>query len=210
MNMRDYAIFFDSSGVIKRLEELPDHIQRRAVMAVNKTADRARTLSARRVRQEVNFPTNYVSPSEGRLSVKKRAGRDLEARVTARMRATSLARFAVKRRPSTPDEDGVRVIVKPGVAQYLKGAKLVRLNVGKDTDTAANLGLAVWTRNGRAPSAAYMPKRMKNGGWLLYGPSVAQALLSLKGKGIWPDLHSEIREMFETELLRLLDLKNAI
>lgn len=207
--LRDYAVVFDSKGVLQRLQDLGPEVEKAAARAVSSAAIKARTLSARRVRQEVNFPASYVAPSEGRLAVVPKAGNPLESRIVARSRATSLARFAMSRRTGKDVEPGVRVQVKPGVARFMRGAFLVKLKgVGGDTDTQANLGLAIRTKNGVAPNNAYAPVKTKKGFYLLYGPSVAQALLSASGeKGIWPDLTGEIRDYFESEFLRLLELE---
>lgn len=202
--LRDYAIVFDSKGLVQRLGELSPQIQRAAANAINKTAIKARTLSARRVLQEVNFPASYVAPAGDRLTVRTKAGSDLEARVVARSRPTSLARFATGKKQS----GGVRLQVKPGKYTHIAGAFLIKLRSGS-VDTNGNLGLALRTADGRPPRNAYAPTRMKRSGlWLLYGPSVAQALLSANGeKGIWPDLTAEIRDFFESEFIRQKDLK---
>jgi hypothetical protein len=206
--LRNYSVVFDSKGVISRLQDLGPEVERAAARAVSGAAVKARTLSARKVRQEVNFPASYVAPAEGRLAVRYKSGDPLEARIVARSRATSLARFAMTRRTGGGVEPGVRVQVKPGVARFMRGAFLVKLKgVGGDMDTQANLGLAARTKNGEAPNNAYRPAKTRKGYWLLYGPSVAQALLSASGeKGIWPDLTTEIRNYFESEFFRQLEL----
>ena len=209
--LRDYVVVFNSRGVIEKYDNLPPAVQKAAQRAVNRAADRTRTESARRVRRELNFPASYVAPSEGRLSVSKYANEGLTAKITARNRGTSLARFVASRRSSKGSEPGVRVIVKPGVARFMKGAFLVKLKgVGGNTDTQANLGLAIRTRNGLPPDNAYAPVRTRAGFWLLYGPSVAQALYNSRKSGIWPDQTPDIKALFETEFFRQLELQDVL
>lgn len=206
---RMYAILLDAKGAIQDIERMPPDVAKAARIAVNTAADRARTLSARAVLSEVNFPASYVSSSNQRLAVTLRA-RDNNpvAQITARGRPTSLARFAKGGRPG---KAGARVQVKPGVARYLPKAVFVKLRSGTaDVDTAFNLGLAVRTANGKKPDRAYAPVRMKNGMWLLYGPSVSQALLNAKESGIWPDLTDEILDILNNEFTRQLELNHVL
>lgn len=207
--LRGYSVLFDSKGVVRQLEELSPEIERAAARAVSSAAIKARTLSARKAREQVNFPAAYLAPADGRLAVRKSSSTPLEARVVARNRPTSLARFAMSRRTGGAVEAGVRVQVKPGVARFMRGAFLIKLRgQGGDVDTKANMGLAIRTRAGSAPNNAYRPVQTKSGYWLLYGPSVAQVLISASSdKGVWPSLVSEIRQYFEGEFFRQLELK---
>lgn len=206
---RVYAIIADSAGAILDIDELPDKVAEAARRAVNASADRARSWSATEVRKQVNFPARYVSKEEGRLAVKARASKtSLVASVSARQRSTSLARFSTG--TASNKKRGVTVAVKPGVAKYLKGAFFIKLKgAGGDIDTNANLGLAIRTKNNARPSNAYKPVQMKNGLWLLYGPSVSQALLSARGTGIWPKMEDKVREYLGDEFNRQLELLDA-
>lgn len=203
---RQFGIVLSNEAQILDFEKLPEAIQKAARIAVNRAAEQARTLSAREVRKQVNFPASYVSPSGGRLEVKSRAtDSSLTAVVSARSRATSLARFARGR--SRGKTGGVTVEVKPGRARFMRGAFFIRLRSGKaDLDTAFNQGLAIRTKGGVRPDRAYRPIQLKNGLWLLYGPSVAQALLSAKGTGIWPKLEEQIQDLAGAEFARVLRL----
>lgn len=206
---RTYAVILDSSGALVDIDDLPDQVAEAARRAVNKAADRARAWSAEEVRKQVMFPARYVSKSEGRLAVTARASKsNLVARVSARQRPTSLARFAMNR--PRKGQKGVRVQVKPGYARYMRGAFFIKLRQGGDhTDTAFNLGLAVRTKNGVRPNKAWKPVQMRNGLWLLYGPSVSQALLSARGSGIWPKMEDKIKEYLGDEFNRQMDLLNG-
>lgn len=207
--LRNYAVILGSEGVVNRLKYMGPDVERAAARAVSSAAVKARTLSARRAREQVNFPAAYVAPAEGRLAVRQTSN-PLVARVVARSRTTSLARFAMTKRASAGTEPGVRVQVKPGVARFMRGAFLVKLRgAGGGVDTnSANMGLAIRTRDGSAPSRAYRPVRTNAGFWLLYGPSVAQVLLSAsENKGVWSNITAEVKEFFESEFFRQMELK---
>lgn len=182
------------SGILGDIEEIPEHIRKAAMRAVNKTADRARTASAREMRNQVNFPARYLS-SEGRLQVSKRAkANDLEARVTGRQAPTSLARF-VQGNPVRGK--GVRVQVKPGAARFIKRGFLMKLRNN-------NLGLAIRT-DGGAPKGAYKPKKINDNLWLVYGPSIDQVF-----RTVAEDVSEPMADYLEAEFSRLLKLGDLI
>ena len=207
---RTYAVIFDEDGKLLDFDSLPANIAKAARIAVNAAAAKARTWSAQAVRKEVNLPARYVSPGEGRLTVATKASNSkLQAVVSARSRPTSLARFV--QGSARAGQKGARIEVTPGAARYMPGAVFVKLRRGAaTTDTAFNLGLAVRTKGNRKPDGAYKPIQMKNGMWLLYGPSVAQALLNARNSGIWPDMTDKITEYLEQEFRRVLELGDAV
>lgn len=193
--MAETYVYFTVQGALKSglhgdIEEIPERIRKAAMRAVNKTADRARTASAREMRNQVNFPASYLN-AEGRLQVTKRANQDdLEARITGRQAPTSLARFV----QGTPKRGkGVRVQVKPGAARYMRRAFLMKLKNN-------NLGLAVRT-DGGPPKGAYKPKQISENLWLVYGPSIDQVF-----RTVAEDVSEPMADYLEAEFLRLLDL----
>lgn len=201
-----FAVVFDGKGKLKSFSDLGDTVLKSAQLALNDVTRKTRTKSARAVRDQVNLPASYVSDSGGRLSVTGYAKTDsLEARISARKRPTSLARFATS---AGRGKSGVRVEVEPGVAHFLRGAFFVNLRQGS-TDTKGNQGLAIRLPAGKKPRGAYKPVKLSRGAWLLYGPSVAQALLSARESGIWPDMSEEIAEDLEREFLRQMERLNA-
>ena len=170
-----------------------------ASRALNRAADSVRTSSARQILDEIALPKNYLAPSSGRFSVSQRANPDgLEAKITARFRPTSLARFV---RGTPRRGEPVAVEVKPGSTQRIPRAFLIPLKAGSaDLDTKANMGLAVRTRGG-ALRASRAAKRLAPGLYLLYGPSVSQAfgqIADVKGR--------DASEIFTEEFFRQLDL----
>lgn len=200
--MTNYVFAVEGLDAIKSIEDVPEAILVAARQAVNRTTERARTAAAREMRLQVNFPARYLSGSDGRLQITKRAqGRSLSGVVTGRHRATSLARFVSG--SATPGKRGVRVQVKPGSARFLKGAFLIKLRAGAvGLDTAFNLGLAVRTKNGQKPSTAYKPLPIGKNLWLLFGPSVDQVFRTVAG-----DIAPEMAEFMDAEFKRLLELK---
>lgn len=178
------------SGLIGDIEEIPADIRRAAMRAVNRTADRARTASAREMRNQVNFPASYLN-AEGRLQVSKRASSDdLEAKVTGRQAPTSLARFV----QGTPKRGaGVQVAVKPGAARFIKRGFLMKLKNN-------NVGLALRT-DGSPPKGAYKPKKISDNLYLVYGPSVDQVF-----RTVAEDVSEPMADYLEREFNRLLVL----
>lgn len=178
---------------IDRFENLPDDVRRYASQAINRTADWTRTRSERAIREQVNFPAGYLSPSQGRLTVSRRASpRNLEAQITARFRATSLARFAL---PGTTRGKGVSVAVKPGVAKFMRRAFLMKLRGAGGELT--NMGLAVRTSGG-PPKGAYKPYRLSDNLYLVYGPSIDQVFRHVR-----EDLTPESLDYLQNEFDRL-------
>lgn len=185
---------------------LPQKIELRAVQALNKTAAGTRTMLARKVLQEVNLPNEYVSPGQKRLYVSQQARRgNLEARIKARARNVSLARFVVG--SPKPGVAGVTLRVSPKRTTTMGRAFLMRLRQGADlTDTKFNLGLAIRLKPGETIPNKKRMVRAARGLYLLYGPSVAQVLRGESGKGVIADSVSEIETALAAEFARLADL----
>lgn len=165
--------------------------------AMNRTADMTRTHVSRMIREKVNLTAGDLSPSGKRLFVAQRAsakaGGSMEIRITGRGSPTSLARFAGnQKRPK------VRV-KRAGIARYIPGTFIINLKNG-------NRGLAM--RSEEKPAGAYKPKRMRNGLWLLYGPSIDQILRQpgIAGSNTsFEDVEPWVAEKLEAEFWRLLN-----
>lgn len=174
-------------------------------MAINRGADRARTRAAEQIRKQVNFPASYLSPSEQRLYVSKRASNnDPEARITAQFRATSLARFVKSGTPGNA-KAGVTLEVTPGLAVRSKRMFLIRLKRGNVlTDTQFNLGLAIRLKPGETIANKKIEARsMGKGLFLLFGPSVSQVFNTVRD-----DISPETADFIESEFWRLLEVKS--
>lgn len=202
----NFILVIEGLKNLDSIDKLPSDILRSARIAVNHAATRGRTAMARDVLSQVNLPASYVAPTKERLFVSKKASSDLEAVITARARPTSLARFAKQNKPGRPAA-GIRVEVQRGVTRTLPGAFLIRLKQGSAlTDTKANMGLAVRTKDGRPPPG-YKPTQLGRNLWLLYGPSVAQLIYSERNRGgSATELAPEIRDMLENEFYRQMGL----
>lgn len=176
-----------------------------AVRALNKAARDGRTQAARMIRANVAFPASYVGPGEKRLYVSKQATRgDLEAKITARGRVTSLARF-VKGNPS-PNAAGVYVEVQPHKAIHLKRAFVIKLPQGNNsvTDTAHNLGLAVRLPKGKTLNNKLTARQVASGLYVLYGPSVSQVFRANDNTGVAEEMAPDVAADLAAEFLRLL------
>ena len=198
----NFVIAVDGLEALKSIEDLPAAIVRAARQAVNRTTDRARTLNAREIRNQVNFPAQYLSPNGDRLTVvKKASGDDLEGVVRGRSRPTALARFSTGS-PGGNAKKGVRLAVKPGSSVVMERAFLFKLRAGGDSiETRNNLGLAIRTPRGRRPDNAYKPVKIADGLWLLFGPSIDQVF-----RGTARDSAPEVARLLEQEFLRLMEV----
>lgn len=188
INWRDFA------------EDLDSDVRTALVRSINRVADRTRTRVAREVRDQVNFPASYLSPSEGKLVVTGRARSDeLEARISGRDRATSLARFTNQKIGGRRGKGVAVSVAAGGRKKTIERAFLMNLKNG-------NTGLAVRT-NGGPPAGAWKPREIAKNLYLLYGPSVDQTLLSATGDdGVFEDVTPETLELLEYEFSRQLDL----
>lgn len=184
----------------KYAEELDADVRLALVRALNRVTDSTRTRAARMARDQINFPASYLNPSKGKLTVTSRANReDMETMISGRDRPTSLARFT-RQQPGQKRGQGVAVSVAGGGRRkVIKRAFLIKLKND-------NIGLAVRTAGG-PPEGAWKPKEIGKNLYLLYGPSVDQALVSARGgDGIYEEIAPEALAELENEFGRQLDL----
>lgn len=205
--MTEFAVFADMLDV-DLLGGVGDAARKRAAtQALNKVARDARAKAAQIIREQVNLPASYVAPAQKRLWVSKNATEgSLEAKISAQGRATSLARF-VKGNPK-PGKAGVYVEVKPGHARFMKRAFLIRLPSGNNavTDTLFNLGLAIRLKPGERLQNKLAARRVENGLYVLYGPSVSQVFRDNSGDGVANQIAPKAARDLESEFLRLLGI----
>lgn len=167
-------------------------------MAINDVATRGgMALIREEMTDQIAFPTGYLSGD--RIGVTKRAtNANLEAVITGRKRATSLARFTSAR--SVNQKGGVSVRVSKGRTTYLKNAWLVRLKKGASLDEDNyNIGLAIRLRPGEKVNKKTIHQSWLVAGQvaLLYGPSVDQVFQEVAG-----DVVDPISEMVQDEFFR--------
>jgi hypothetical protein len=204
--MSDVMIVLD--GLEKFADEtgdLPRNVTTAITRSINRTLDRTRTRAARAILDQVAFPASYLGPARKRLWVRQRARNDsLFGSIEGRDSATSLARFAKQKVPTAgsqrPKGNKIDVRVKPGGGfKAIPRAFLIKLRNN-------NVGLAVRT-NGFAPPGAFKPKEISKNLWLLYGPSVDQALLAATdGQGVYEELTPEALDFMTSEFNRQMDL----
>lgn len=197
----DYVVAVDGLSALRDLETIPEDVRRVAAMAINKTADRARAQASRRIREQVAFPARYLSDGNKRLDVSRRAKpEDLEAVITGRFRATSLARFVTS--GAVGSRKGVRVQVAPGMARYMRRAFLIPLRAGTaPIETKSNLGLAIRLRPGETIQNKKKVLKLGSNIYLLYGPSVSQVFRTVADEEA-----PETAAFLEAEFLRLMEL----
>lgn len=176
----------------------------KAVQAINKITRDARSMAAKQIRAEINFPGNYVNGQRLRVS-KQAQSSSLEARITASGRATSLARFI--KGGARKGQRGVMLEVGKGNARFNKRMFVIPLRQGNAfTDTKYNLGLAIRLRAGETLNNKVNARKIENGLYLLYGPSVYQVFRGNDGEGVANDIGPTVAKRLESEFLRLLAL----
>lgn len=192
--------------VIERIGGLNRRTRSVLSQSVNTVTRRARTKGAQLIRDRVAFPAAYLAPRGARFKISRFAQPEsLEARITARFRATSLARFA--RNPRARRGRGVAVQVTPGRLLFLRRAFVIPLRRGRRlTDTQRNLGLAIRLRKGETLSNKIQQVQTRSGLTLLYGPSVQQAFLNREGTGVADELAEPTARDLEHEFLRRLKI----
>lgn len=198
----------DLTGTIDYFRTLPDESARAASMAINRIASRdgMRTVQDA-IYDQINFPKGYLTGD--RLGVTQYAKpTSLEAKITARKRATSLARFASGQPLGSRMRQGVRVGVKPNSSSHMQNAWLVRLNRGasKDEDNY-NIGLAIRVKPGESienKHSGHTSWLVPNAVALLYGPSVDQIFRQVAGD-VSDDIGDQLAAEFFRQLRRLTE-----
>mgnify|MGYP001143878705 CR=1 FL=1 len=203
---QQFAVFVEGLTDLDFTQGSSAKIKKAASQAINTLTRNKRARAAKLIRDQVNLPARYVSPSGKALFVSQKASpSSLEGRITARGRPTSLAQFLT----SSPrvGKAGVTVEVQPGKARFMKRVFPLKLPQGNTlTATKYNLGLAIRLRPGERLANKTTARRVSNGLYLLYGPSVDQVFRSLDGTGVANDLVPEIEQELSEEFLRLLEL----
>ncbi|EOI7225374.1 hypothetical protein ACMVOL_004674 [Salmonella enterica subsp. enterica serovar 4,[5],12:i:-] len=197
-----------SNELKEYLEQVPEIANNSIRMAINSVAaGKGMTLIKKSMTDEIAFPSGYLNAD--RLKLTKRATQtNLEAVITGRKRATSLARFVTGGAMVANSKlgGGVQVRVKKGKTTYLKNAFLVRLNKGASlTEDNYNIGLAVRLSAGESLSN----KRSQHKSWLvpgrvalLYGPSVDQVFAEVS-ETVAPKIGDMVAAEFHRNFARL-------
>lgn len=197
------AEFEGIAGAAEFFAKIPEVTNKAARLAINQVAQRGGLKLARdSIMDEIAFPKDYLTAD--RLGVTALAtDNNLQAVITGRKRATSLARFAT---PGTPIgsslKSGVRVRVSKGSGgQVLRRAWLVRLNKGKSlSEDNYNVGLAVRINDGDKVAgkfSAHQSWLVPGSVALLYAPSVDQVF-----RTVADDIAPRVGDMTADEFIR--------
>ncbi len=195
------------------LQQLGGSVVTAARQSVNEASVFARRLGATEIRQQINFKAGYLNGSgnaAARLAVTRRASdQDLEAVVTGRDRATSLARFRVGAfipRGRGARKRAVRVRVSAtGGAKVIRDAFYIRLRRGAAavTDEQYNEGIAIRLKPGERISNKRAMSSLGGGLYVLYGPSVGQVYRTVSARTV-DDVAQRMQERFVHNLGRLV------
>jgi hypothetical protein len=204
--MTAVSVTFRGLDAIKDLfDRAPDIAAQAAQLAVNDTAKFAFRESSKEIRAQASFSREYLGAAESQGSdrlriLPARRGGIAEARLAARNRPTSLARF-LQGQPTRGQPVRVKVSPRGGV-RAIKGAFLVRLRRGKTvSEDNFNEGIAI-----RLPKDATIRERKKGKAglpeifpnvFLLYGPSVAQGFNAVN-----PRVSGRVSDKLEREFTR--------
>lgn len=196
-----------SKELQRYLETMPELTAQALRLSINGVAKgKGMTAIKKQMLDEIAFPPGYLNPE--RLKVTKLASDNkLEAVITGRKRATSLARFVTGNPvPNSRRSDGITVRVQKGRTTYLKNAFLVKLNRGASmSEDNFNIGLAVRLK----PGEQLANKRTQHKAWLvpnkvalLYGPSVDQVFAGVI-EDIRPLIGDQVAAEFHRQFARL-------
>ena len=186
------------------LDAAPEHTRQAASLAMNGVIPRkGMTRYKKKMKSQIAFPAGYLDDVEKFGVTSFATPSRLEAKITARQRPTSLARFAT----GPIGGEGARVRVKASGGKTLKRAFLVRLRAGTQLDgDNYNIGLAVRIPGGEAGirnkrDTSRMVHLAKDV-FLLYGPSVDQVFRSVSVTET-PFVLNEIEAEFYRQFARL-------
>jgi hypothetical protein len=203
-----YVVAIDGLSANRPLDMIdPTVIAQAEVLALNATADKARTMADKAIRAQVNFPASYLHPSEQRLYVAKRASEGSRvASIVARTRPTMLARFVTSgspagggRRPS-PISLAVRAGGGKTVSQRMFLISLPAGRGGDPEDNPRNMGLAIRLKPGEVIHNKKVMARIKGNLYILYGPSVSSVFATVR-----EDISPDTLDFLETEFARQVD-----
>lgn len=167
-------------GLTDFLDAAPEAARQAAALSMNDiTGGKGLTRYKKSIRSQVAFPGGYLEDADKFGQTGFATPGHLETKISARQRATSLARFA----NGIVGGEGATVHVKPGRSIRLKKAFMVRLRAGTALDDSNfNLGLAVRIKPGQVIRHKRDTSRMVHLAkdvFLLYGPSVDQVFRSV-------------------------------
>ncbi len=191
------------AGLADFLDAAPQVTRQAAALAMNDiTGGKGLTRYKKSIKSQVAFPGGYLEEADKFGQSSFATPTRLETRISARQRATSLARFA----SGVVGGEGATVRVKTGRSVRLKRAFMVRLRAGSTLDDSnSNLGLAVRITPGtsfRGKRDTSNMVRLAKDVFLLYGPSVDQVFRSVAETDT-PKVLDEMGQEFFRQFARL-------
>lgn len=183
--MDEYVVVLRGMKSLEEVQDLIRNVGPSLIRAINTTAAWGRDEAREVVGADINFSPSYLR-SKGRLFSTRASNQTHEARIVARSRASSLARFSKQTQP------GLAVRILRGRSTTLPHAFLMRLRNG-------NVGAAI-SEEHYYDIPGVGPARYKWRGLVfLYGPSIDQVFMTHR-----PDLADDVREKLAQEFLALL------
>ena len=202
-------INFDKK-MLDQLERFPREASKAAVVAINDTLSKGRTMSKREIMNQVNLPASYLDgkSKEGRrLDTRKvvKLGQEMSGSIIGRRRPTSLYRFDAQQLYA-PAKNGGRkrtgVSVKVDrTTKRIPKAFIMNLKGG-------NHGVAIRLPKGETPRRRWngrpLYKNNTQNVYLLYGPSVNQVFDDV-AEEIRSELSTILGREFQRQLARFID-----
>jgi len=184
----------DLKKMAQIFDAFPETAETAMVLAINQVAERdGMAIMQKDMQQQIDFPAGYL---KSRMTVKRRATKgSMEALISGRDRATSLARFAAGQTPKNTRGRGVRVQLRGGQVRHLRSSFLVNLKNG-------NTGLAVRLKPGESLRNSDSAVKLANNLYLLYGPSVDQVFRGVAEYRA-PEIGEMVSQQFFRQLIRL-------
>ena len=185
------------SGVAEQLRDLGDAAGRISADVVNDTVDFAFDRSKELILDDVMFPSGYLELGNN-FQIKQRATESKPvASITARHRATSLARFVVGS-PQPYARGGVKIRIRRGGATHMRNAWVTGLNKGnRGVATRVRPGGTIPGRKKGTRGLPVLRKDERGTTYLLYGPSVNQVFEDVSG-----DVKPEVAEYMSDQFFR--------
>ncbi len=193
----------NDKGGMKALDTLGKGLPRIIARSLNRTAERGRTESKRRIMRQVRIRPSDI---DAKLTQGGKARNDrLRATLNAVSRPRSLANYVVR---VLSGARGVVVSVKRGKVITIRRAFLTKLKGygGRTDGRFGNVGLAIRLKKGESiNSQRWEQNTTKDGRTLLYAPSTQQTFLDNQRNGVAKDISKEfIPNTFEKEFDRNL------
>lgn len=159
VGLAKFQEYFETAG---------ERSRKAASIALNQVAARTVIPKSRDlIAEQINFPAGYLNGD--RLFIKSPSNpTTLETIITGRDRPTSLLRFSTL----GAGRSIASTSVKPGSARPVRRGFVINLSSG-------NQGYAIRLKPGETINRSVAATRLEKGLYLLYGPSVNQAFLSV-------------------------------